>query len=474
MDKMKTAIINHPQITEWLEECRRSATQKSYVYGITKFFTWYANYLEKKNQPKDQPIETYLALNNKDRRHLALVYQNTCQGSDNTICSILTALSSFLSFLDQPINWQRKRKKVQPDTTSHEFSTDDFTRMFNTADTKGKALLALGCSLGWEISAVLELERTFMQNLIAKAKSEKAEYYYFKTIRQKTGAPRLGVLNPLAILWVGRYLEETKDKAPRKRRSAGFNPVGSLFDIHPVTVNNYLRALAGEARIVVTGRLHWHKIRGWVMSTLSRSGLNEFQIKYIVGKSIPLSDSTYLQSLRLEIEEREKAVFDALEVLGLDRAGQVIAQKEKQQIAEVLHKDPKTVRGYLNRLVDQGSFSVEGSKNNKVFTLLADVKDIKEKLSCSSFKSCSNDDLVVRMVKEAQSNGYFFGETDVLWGGGLEKENFVPAVYTEKISNDQQTINYALNSKNGSVDRLMSVQTMVRPYWRLGSGFFCV
>ena len=182
--------------------------------------------------------------------------------------------------------------------------------MFNTADTKGKALLALGCSLGWEISAVLELERTFMQNLIAKAKSEKAEYYYFKTIRQKTGAPRLGVLNPLAILWVGRYLEETKDKAPRKRRSAGFNPVGSLFDIHPVTVNNYLRAVAGEARIVVTGRVHWHKIRGWVMSTLSRSGLNEFQIKYIVGKSIPLSDSTYLQSLRLEIEERYPQAYE--------------------------------------------------------------------------------------------------------------------------------------------------------------------
>jgi len=170
-----------------------------------------------------------------------------------------------------------------------------------------------------------------------------------------------------------------------------------------------------------------------------------------------------LANMLNRVEEREKAVFDALAVLGLDRAGQVLAQKEKQRIAEVLHKDSKTVRGYLNRLVERGFFGVEGSRNSKVFTLLADVVDIKEKLSCSSFKSCSNDDLVVRMVKEAQSNGYFFGEMDVLWGGGLEKENFVPAVHTEKISNDQQTINYTLNSQNGSVDRLMSVQTMFHP-----------
>ena len=369
MDKMETTIINHPQITEWLEECRRSATQKSYTYGITKFFTWYANYLEKRTQPKDQPIETYLALNNKDRRHLALVYQNTFQGPDNTICNILTALSSFLSFLDQPINWQRKRKKVQPDTTSHEFSTDDFTRMFNTANTKGKALLSLGCSLGWEISAVLELERSFLKSLIAKAKSEKTEYCYFKTIRQKTGAPRLGVLNPLAILWVDRYLTETEDKKPRKRKSTNFNPTGTLFDIHPGAVNNYLKTLAEEARIVTTGRVHWHKIRGWVMSTLSRSGLNEFQIKYIVGKSIPLSDSTYLQSLRLEIEERYPQAYE----LYLNIGSSVSSKTVKRLLADHEQKD-KTLEELQIRLK-----AVEGSKP-ALEILLRKVEELEIKL----------------------------------------------------------------------------------------------
>ncbi|MDR0373236.1 MAG: hypothetical protein LBI79_06750 [Nitrososphaerota archaeon] len=51
-------ITTHPQITEWLEECRKETTKKIYEYGITKFFTWYADYLKKKNQPSHQPIET--------------------------------------------------------------------------------------------------------------------------------------------------------------------------------------------------------------------------------------------------------------------------------------------------------------------------------------------------------------------------------------------------------------------------------
>ncbi|MCW4000828.1 MAG: hypothetical protein NWE93_11365 [Candidatus Bathyarchaeota archaeon] len=331
-------LTNHPQIAEWLEECRRESTKRIYWYAISRFFNWYTDYLKKKNQSSDHPIETYLSKPNKDKRHLALIYQNTFTGPDNTACGVLTALSSFLTYLDQPINWQHKRKKIQPDTTSHEFTTDDFTRMFNAADTKGKALLALGTSLGWEIGATLELEREFMKSLIAKARSEKREYYYFKTFRQKTGAPRLGVLNPLAIQWVGKYLDETEGKRLRRRTGKeACNQISNIFDIRTTSINKYLKRIAGEARIVTTGRVHWHKIRGWVMSTLSRAGLNEFQIKYIVGKTIPVSDSTYLQSLMLEIEERYPQAYE----LYLNIGAAVSSKTVKKLILDREQKDRK-------------------------------------------------------------------------------------------------------------------------------------
>jgi ribosomal protein L29 len=45
------------------------------------------------------------------------------------------------------------------------------------------------------------------------------------------------------------------------------------------------------------------------MSGLSRAGFNEFQIKYVIGKAIPLRDMTYLQTLEQEIEERYPKAF---------------------------------------------------------------------------------------------------------------------------------------------------------------------
>ena len=44
--------------------------------------------------------------------------------------------------------------------------------------------------------------------------------------------------------------------------------------------------------------------RSWLMSQLSRAGFNEFQIKYYVGKKIPITDLTYLRTLQQEIEEK--------------------------------------------------------------------------------------------------------------------------------------------------------------------------
>jgi hypothetical protein len=46
------------------------------------------------------------------------------------------------------------------------------------------------------------------------------------------------------------------------------------------------------------------------MSGLSRSGFNEFQIKYLVGKPIPMQDMTYLQTLQQEIEERYPKAYE--------------------------------------------------------------------------------------------------------------------------------------------------------------------
>lgn len=96
-----------------------------------------------------------------------------------------------------------------------------------------------------------------------------------------------------------------------------------------------LRRLAKDAGLTVTGRIHVHKIRGWVMSGLSRSGWNEFQIKFLVGKAIPVTDSTYLQTLELEIQERyPKAYQDYLNIKP-ERIVKVVDEETRRKAAAV-------------------------------------------------------------------------------------------------------------------------------------------
>jgi len=259
----------------------------------------------------------------KSLRHALLKYQNEhAKENPNTVNGIITAVASFMAYLDKPIMFRGKRLRRRPDVDSHMFSNGDLTRMFDVASTKEKALLALGVSLGWEISAVMELDRSTLQSLVDRAKADNVQFMYFTSYRKKTGVSRFGVLNPLALEWTEKWLNELakieKDRLNRKkgvRRKRKENrkcdrPVSEVFDLTPEAINKMLRRLGRHAGIVTTGRVHFHKIRGWVISGLSRAGLNEWQIKYLVGKAIPLQDSTYLQSLQQEIEERYPKAYE--------------------------------------------------------------------------------------------------------------------------------------------------------------------
>ena len=50
------------------------------------------------------------------------------------------------------------------------------------------------------------------------------------------------------------------------------------------------------------------------MSGLSRAGFNEFQIKYILGKAIPFTDMTYLQTLQQEIEIKYPKAYEYVNI----------------------------------------------------------------------------------------------------------------------------------------------------------------
>ena len=85
------------------------------------------------------------------------------------------------------------------------------------------------------------------------------------------------------------------------------------------------------------------------MSGLSRSGFNEWQTKYVLGKSIPMSDRVYLQTLEQEVRERYPAAFE--NYLNLSN-----------MISKDLKKKTKEIEKENKRLKDK---FVEMEKENK-------------------------------------------------------------------------------------------------------------
>jgi site-specific recombinase XerD len=300
---MSPELIDNPLVSDWLAEKRSTTTRRSYLYRLRLFLEYH----------KITPNQL-LEMSPKEARTLALRYQNeNTELSNNTLLGRLTAVASFMDYYDKPINWKRgTRVRPRPDTKSHVYTNGDLSKMFEVADTRDKAILALATSLGWEISGFVDLKRETLRKLIARTKETGEQFVYFRNIRNKTGKLRLGVLNPLAIEWCEKWLKLSENIPKREREPRTVNPItltakrriSDIFDLTGNGIHGAMRSLAKKANLKLTGKPRFHNIRKWVMSGLSRSGFNEFQIKYVLGKAIPMSDQVYLQTLEDEIRER--------------------------------------------------------------------------------------------------------------------------------------------------------------------------
>jgi len=303
---MKTKLVNSPLVVEWLAEIRRETTRETYIYRFRNFLSYH------NITPKQ-----LLNRSPKDARTLCLRYQNeNTHEAENTRLGVLSTVSSFLAHHEKPIYWKRNQKlRPRGDTTSHIFTNGNLSKMFEVADVRDKAMLALATSLGWELDGFIDLKRKTLSDLLERAKANNEQFIYFRDVRQKTGVPRLGIINPLAREWLEKWLNASKD-APKQirnlnsRRITAKERVSNVFDLTGNGVRYALQILPKKANLKLTGRIRFHNLRKWTMSGLSRGGMNEFEVKYCVGKSIPMSDFVYLTNIEDAIKEKYPEAYE--------------------------------------------------------------------------------------------------------------------------------------------------------------------
>src|SRR3989304_4716334 len=214
-----------PAVKEWLSEFGNEITVCNYGDRLLKFF--HDAKLTVADLQRSDP---------KEIKHILMQYQSEQQKAkvpQNSIFTTTPAVRSFCPSLDKPIKFRKGQLgRPRADTHSHVFSNGDLRTIFEVGNTTEKAIVAASASLGWEISAFLELERDRVQRLIAHAKANGEEFVFFEDVRQKTGVNRLAVLNPLAIEWLSKYLETAKFTSDK------------LFDFTSDGINKMLNRLA--------------------------------------------------------------------------------------------------------------------------------------------------------------------------------------------------------------------------------------
>ncbi len=337
-DEISELETKEPTVKEWLSEFGNEITRYKYADRLLKFF-----------QDTKFTVADLQKREPKEIKHILMQYQSEQQKANipqNSILATITAVRSFCSSLDKPIKFRKGQLgKLQADTSSHVFSNGDLRTIFEIGNVVEKAIIATSASLGWEISAFLELERDKVSRLIAHAKANSEEFIFFEDTRQKTGVSRLAILNPLAIEWLGKYLETAKFSGDK------------LFDFTSDGINKMLNRLAQTSGLKTTGGVRYHNVRKWLMSRLSRAGFNEFQIKFVIGHSIPIQDRTYLQTLKEEIEDKYPKVWNDY----LNIYPKISGEAKGEFTAKILEQ---------NRLIADLNMTVDALKQ--------EIKEIKE------------------------------------------------------------------------------------------------
>ena len=313
-------------IEEWLSEYKNEKTKRTTSQRFTKFLEW----------SKKTP-EQLKELDPKEAKHQILQFQKAMVEQNiknNTILSYISASKLFFEYCGIPLSF-RRGQLVNPQKAMgyHAFSNGDLGKMFEVANPQYKALIAMASSCGFSINDILRQSKEKIKAEIVRARAEGRNFIFIEEIRQKTNSEALLVLNPLAITWLEKWIDQ--------------NPKPTLFNVRDAAIGLMLNQLAKRSGITLTGKIRFHNIRKWVMSSLSKSGFNEFQIKHIIGKKIPLSDATYLLTLKEEIEEKYPEIY--AKYLNILPEGAIVKSKDKE-IKELV-KENEAIRNVLISLI---------------------------------------------------------------------------------------------------------------------------
>jgi len=280
---------------EWLTEYSKEGTIYNHSRNFDEFCEW-------ANIDDVKLVSEYRASNPREfsekwGKRVVRYYNNLLEKGlkSNTARTKVIAPRAF--FKSQCVDVKIKRgaiAKAKIAFGEHEFILEEFQRMYQIGDIRDKAMLATAISLGWGAHDFLHLKWSFIEPFLAEDLEPPVAFWYE---RKKTGAPSRSHLTHETI----GALRTWKTVAPQSSYVFSGENEKPLSDD---ALNDWLRSLTKRAKIQTRGKVRFHLIRKFLMSQLSASGMNQWETKLAVGKSIPSDILTYLKNQAQNLREK--------------------------------------------------------------------------------------------------------------------------------------------------------------------------
>lgn len=254
---------------------------------------------------------------------------------------------------------RRKIAKAKSAKGEHEFTREELSKMFYVADVRGKAVLATSVSLGFSVEDFSELKREYIESLVNKALNEKIDFIGFDYERGKTGVESRSHLTPEAVNSLKAWFEyidakraEHKPEALGKSEWVWCN--GNCGHLNEQTFNDIIKDLVKKANVTVAGKLRFHLLRKFLMSSLHDSGFDSWEVKRALGKEIPTSDDTYLKGLSRKVTEKFPLAYEHIRLTGFANHNQTRIEdlETKMQQLEIRMESMNLENATLKRIID--------------------------------------------------------------------------------------------------------------------------
>lgn len=332
------------KVDDWLEGIPSKATRKSYLNGLKTFEKFHDNGVETLigNMDAGKIVEKFYAWMKQEGYK-----QNTARVKAN-------AVIQFLKYFDTPVKYRKSigiyRSEIA--TGEHPLTVSELQEMASTASLKEQVLLSIfimglrvsdACRLEWRTFDVRDQEPPVPVEIMTRKEGQLAKTFVsaeFKEILEKF-IPTLDREN--------KYLLQSARKGHLDEES----------------LNWTLKELSRRANLKLRGRLHWHSGRKLFIRTASSLGINQWNARMMIGKSVSKDILTYVNGVNLSKDfSKVSEVLKLKPAKGGNRVGDV--EKTVNLLKETLttlEKENAILKTRIDNLQDS-AVKLEDSLND--------------------------------------------------------------------------------------------------------------